>query len=61
LSEKGRRPGFSKEGNICRIFNGEIYNFKEIMADLEKEGYQLIQTQIQKLSFMPMLNMELIV
>ena len=36
--ENGHQP-FEKEGYVCN-FNGEIYNFKEIRADLEEKEYK---------------------
>ena len=41
LSSKGQQP-MSRDGNIWIIFNGEIYNFKEIRIELEKKGYKFI-------------------
>jgi len=38
LSKKGRQP-MSFDGNSWIIFNGEIYNFKELRNDLEKTGH----------------------
>ena len=35
----GRQPMFDAEETICVIFNGEIYNFKELRAELEQRGY----------------------
>lgn len=35
----GDQPMFSIDGRICIIFNGEIYNFKELRRDLEQKGY----------------------
>jgi len=37
LSALGHQPMVFK--NLVIVFNGEIYNFKEIRKDLEKEGY----------------------
>ena len=37
LSSSGHQPMFFKD--LVIIFNGEIYNYKEIKKDLEKEGY----------------------
>lgn len=37
LSEKGHQPMFSSDSNLCIVFNGEIYNFKEVKKELEKE------------------------
>jgi len=39
LSEAGRQPMFNEEGDICVIFNGEIYNFQELRPELERKGY----------------------
>ena len=36
--DTGDQPMFSNDGNIVLVYNGEIYNFPEIRADLEKEG-----------------------
>lgn len=36
--ETGDQPMYSKDGNIVLVYNGEIYNFLEIRAELEKEG-----------------------
>jgi len=39
LSTDGHQPMLSKDKNIVLIFNGEIYNYKEIRSDLIKKGY----------------------
>jgi len=39
LSEHGRQPMGSADGSIQVVFNGEIYNFAEIRAELEAKGY----------------------
>jgi asparagine synthase (glutamine-hydrolysing) len=36
----GSQPFYSKDKNICVIFNGEIYNFKILRKKLEKDGFQ---------------------
>src|SRR3989344_4599078 len=40
LSDKGKQPMFNKEGNLVLVFNGEIYNFKDLRKDLEQKGYR---------------------
>jgi asparagine synthase (glutamine-hydrolysing) len=39
LSEQGRQPLSNEDGRIQVVFNGEIYNFAGIRADLEKKGH----------------------
>jgi asparagine synthase (glutamine-hydrolysing) len=40
LTEEGRQPMRSASGRYVIAFNGEIYNFLRIRADLEKVGHQ---------------------
>ena len=39
LSESGSQPMEYDGGNYVIVYNGEIYNYVEIRAELEKEGY----------------------
>ena len=39
LSDGGKQPMKSMDGSMVLIFNGEIYNYKEIHRDLIKQGY----------------------
>jgi asparagine synthase (glutamine-hydrolysing) len=39
LSAAANQPIASRDGSVWLTFNGEIYNFAEIRADLEKLGY----------------------
>ncbi|MCP4149920.1 MAG: asparagine synthase (glutamine-hydrolyzing) [bacterium] len=39
LSFNGHQPMCSKDGRLWIIFNGEIYNYKEISGELETLGY----------------------
>lgn len=39
LSEKGKQPMSNENGDIWVVYNGEIYNFKEIRKDLESKGH----------------------
>ena len=36
----GHQPMFNEDGLISIVFNGEIYNYKEIRKDLEKRGHR---------------------
>lgn len=38
LSPAGHQPMVSRQGRFVIVFNGEIYNFREIRKDLEAEG-----------------------
>ena len=38
-SPAGHMPMASRDGNLVITYNGEVYNFKELAADLERLGY----------------------
>jgi asparagine synthase (glutamine-hydrolysing) len=40
LTDAGRQPMASADGSVLVSYNGEIYNFKEIRAELESHGYE---------------------
>jgi len=42
LSELGHQPMQTPDGNLSVVFNGEIYNFKELRKELRKEGYLFV-------------------
>lgn len=39
LTEAGGQPMTNQSGTITLVFNGEIYNYKELKGDLIKKGY----------------------
>jgi asparagine synthase (glutamine-hydrolysing) len=39
LSEAGHQPMSSEDGSVHIIYNGEVYNFREVRRTLEKDGY----------------------
>ena len=36
----GRQPIYNEDRSVCCVFNGEIYNFLELRAELESRGHQ---------------------
>lgn len=38
-SSRGRNPLWSDDGQSCIVFNGEVYNFVELRAELEAQGH----------------------
>ncbi|MBR6617771.1 MAG: asparagine synthetase B, partial [Oscillospiraceae bacterium] len=40
ISEQGNQPLYSEDGNLVLVFNGEIYNYREIRKELQKLGYR---------------------
>lgn len=41
LSAAGHQPMLSEDGRYAIVFNGEIYNFRELRAELEARGHRL--------------------
>jgi len=40
LSEAGRQPMCNENGTVWVVFNGKIYNFQELRAELEAKGHR---------------------
>ncbi|MGH9632461.1 MAG: asparagine synthase (glutamine-hydrolyzing) [Bryobacteraceae bacterium] len=40
LSQDGRQPMYSEDRAVAVVFNGAVYNFRELRAELEKDGYR---------------------
>ncbi|MGC9114336.1 MAG: asparagine synthetase B family protein, partial [Candidatus Micrarchaeia archaeon] len=40
LSARGNQPMCNEDGTVWISFNGEIYNFKELRAELERKGHE---------------------
>jgi len=39
LTENASQPMLNHDGSLAIIFNGEIYNYRELRSDLEKKGF----------------------
>src|SRR5690349_18190331 len=39
LTETGNQPMASADGRLTIVFNGEIYNYRELRSELEAKGF----------------------
>ncbi len=39
LSERGKQPMFNEDGDICLVFNGEVYNHNDIRKELPRHTF----------------------
>src|SRR5688572_13214654 len=37
--ESGNQPIYNEDRSLCIVFNGEIYNYRELRAELIKKGH----------------------
>jgi len=37
--EGGRQPMFNEDGRLAVVFNGEIYNYQQLTAELKEKGH----------------------
>jgi asparagine synthase (glutamine-hydrolysing) len=44
VSSKGSQPMISKDGNWVIVFNGCIYNFRELKIELQSKGHEFVST-----------------
>ena len=40
ITESGNQPIFNEDRSLVLIFNGEIYNYKELRGELRTKGYR---------------------
>jgi len=40
LSDRAKNPLYNEDGTVCVVYNGEIYNFKAVRAELERLGHR---------------------
>ena len=48
LSSNGHQPMSSDDGKVILVYNGELYNFKELRSELEKKEKNLKVTPIPR-------------
>ena len=56
LSAAGHQPMCNEDGTVWVVFNGEIYNYKQLRSELESKGHDSVPVQIPRLLFTPTSN-----
>ncbi len=56
--QTGHQPISNEDGSVWIVFNGEIYNHKDLRKDLESRGHRYRTRAIPKRLFICMKNME---
>ncbi len=56
LTAGGNQPFFSQDQRWVFVYNGEIYNFKELRRDLEKKGVQFVSNSDTEVLFNGLIN-----
>jgi|TARA_B100000315_G_scaffold144932_1_gene133837 asparagine synthase (glutamine-hydrolysing) len=49
LSKNGHQPMFDEMKNFAIVYNGELYNYKDIKSELQSEGYRFFLIPTLKL------------
>jgi glutamine phosphoribosylpyrophosphate amidotransferase len=52
----GHQPVYNEDGTVCVVFNGEIYNFRELRRDLEARGHRFAPRPTPRQSFISTRN-----
>ena len=55
LSDLGHQPMFSEDKNIAVVYNGEVYNYRQLKKELIQRGYGF-RYAIRRLCLQPIRN-----
>ena len=51
LSSPGDQPMITPDGRYVIVYNGEVYNFRELREELQQKGIVFVPREIPKLCF----------